>query len=187
MTHRNLYWPQHEISFRVGDEDNCGGLLRIIPLGCELQEQQEDPDAPGCSSYGIYVQVKIETIGVECSGGDFISPKQFRALLEMLKGGQKLSSNQVAIRGDDGGVDIHFQWREEGDVSVIGDIPATGGYSNAYFTANPLELRKTIKTSVRFEFLMEARDLREPCDELENLLEYVRSIEEKESRFRTWE
>jgi hypothetical protein len=182
MTQHNLHWTQHEVSFGVWEHGKCSGLLRIIPLGVELAEQRGNPDARRYSAYGIYVQVKIEQDGFECTGSDFIHPNQFHELLEMLKRDHDDGSGKVKLRGDDGGIAIHFHCREEGDVSVAGQIPAMANPREYWLAKDPLLLQKRIMTMVNFEFLLEQRHVLESCEELEKLLAYVRAVEESEDR-----
>jgi len=151
-------------------------------VGCELGEQRQDPDAPRYSVYGVYVRLKIEKDGFECTGGDFVQPNVFRELLAMLRGVQTTGPTTADLYGDDGGVEIHFQWREEGDVLVAGQIPATTNPWEYWLRTDPLLLRKQIKTIVQFEFLIDPQRIFQPCAELEHLLEYIRSIEERESK-----
>jgi hypothetical protein len=108
MCQQNFDWTQREVSFGVWGEQKCMGVLRVIPLGCELGEQREDPDLPRYVAYGIYIQVKLETPGVNCTGGDFVDPNQFRRLLALLKGTLS-SSDTASLLGDDGGVEVHWQ------------------------------------------------------------------------------
>jgi hypothetical protein len=138
MTPENVSWMQHEVSFGVWDQEKCTGLLRIIPLGCELEERRDDPDALPFSAYGIYVRVKVEADGFECTGADFIPPTRFRELLHLLEG----NPEAVKLVGDDGGVDVAFRWTEEGVVSVVGRIPAKGGARRVLLPSHPTRTAK---------------------------------------------
>jgi hypothetical protein len=182
LFHHNVDWTQHEVSFGVWEEGKCTGLLRIIPLGCELGEQREDPDAPRYTAYGIYSQVKVETNGFDCTAFDFISPSCYKDLYRLFMFGKESAPGAIQFAGQDGGVEIDFRWREEGDLSVVGHLPSPAYSIDHLLARDPLLLRKYIKTNVQFEFLVPPDKLEEASAELETLLAYVRSVEEKESR-----
>jgi hypothetical protein len=182
LLHHNLDWTQHEVSFGVWHDGKCTGLLRIIPLGCELGEKREDPDAPRYTAYGIYSQVKVETEGLACTAFDFIAPRCYVDLYRLVKFGRGSAPAAVEFGGDDGGIEIHFQWRGDGDVSVVGHLPSSAYSIDHLLARDPLLLRKYMKTNVQIEFLLPPDKLDEPCTELEALLRFVRSVEEKESR-----
>jgi hypothetical protein len=181
MRQHNLYWTQWEVSFGVWEQEECKGLLRIIPLGCEVGEQRANPDAPPHSTYGVYVQVKIEQDEFKCTGFDFIHPGCFRDLHHMLKKLGNPAPAEAKLIGAEGGIEIDFHWREDGDVSVEGHVPARINPWDSYLARDPLLLRKCIKTLVDFEFLLQPEKIPESCDEIERLLEHIRSVEESYS------
>jgi hypothetical protein len=179
MTQHNLYWTQHEVSFGVWDREKCTGQLRLIPVGCEIDEQRDgDPDAPRYAAYGVYVQVKIEQEGFECSGCDFVHPRRFQELLAVLKGIGNPAPTEADLYGDDGGVEIHFRRQDDGDVLIVGQVPAKINLWEYDVRKDPLLLTKCIKTIVQFEFLLKPERAIQPCEDIEGLLAYLRSLEE---------
>ena len=182
MAQHEWDWTRHEVSFGVWDREKCVGLLRVIPLGCHVSEHGGDPDSPRYAAYGIYVQVRVEGLGVECTGGDFVHPDQLRALLSLLKGDTPAPPAKALLCGDDGGIEIQFERSEEGYIAVDGRIPARGGTPEWMFSRDPLLLRTAMKTAVHFEFMLAPKQAIESAAELANLLAYVRTVEERESR-----
>jgi hypothetical protein len=181
MSQHNLDWTQHEVSFGVWDRDKNMGLLRMIPLGCHTSEQREDPDSPRYTAYGIYIQVKLERLGLECTGYDFVHPNVFRKLLALLKNVMP-PPPKVVLFGDEGGIEILFDRQEDGYISVFGRIPGKGGISDSWFSGDSMRLRDAMKITVEFEFMLSPQQALESSEELENLLAHIRSVEEQESR-----
>jgi hypothetical protein len=170
-------WTQHEVAFGVWDQGQWRGLLRIIPLGCEISEGKEI-DLERNSCYGIYVQVRIEAEEFLCTMGDFIHPNCFRELLEMLKSNDKRTVGTVDIQGDDGNVEIRFNWMEDGGVAVAGQMPSKNYPWENRLVQDPQLPRQFILTTVQFEFVVDQKYAVETCAEIENLLDYIRALEE---------
>ena len=124
--------------------------------------------------------MRVEQEGFHYTSHDFINPKCFSALHALL--GDPKAGSKATVYGDDGNIEIVFQWREEGDIQVAGRFPPDPESWDFYTARNPLLLRTQIKTVVQFELLLDPTRVAEQREELERLLDYIRAVEEENSK-----
>jgi hypothetical protein len=127
----------------------------------------------------MYIQVKLEQDNLQLSSGGFIDRGSLHDLRKALLSFRNRNPASVDLSSPEGNFAFRFSWRaDEGCVSVTGSIPCDDSFWNWPRSRDPLLPTGWIKTRIQFEFWMPPERLSEPIDELDRLLDWIKSVEE---------